>query len=193
MAEDHEETGRERVRRVLINPLLRQGMRKQTRMSEPDYSDMLVRLSEKLSHLGEADLRGLVPWVTRFAKGKERNQWPDEVGIVAQGYALQPPPPRKNEFVISVLRSRAGARARDMGYLPELYMAIAQFGPPFSKYSIDRMEREAAENRAELGRVSKLIDRGTATQERRQWMKWYLDHEAAALEIMAGDAREDAA
>ncbi|MGH1447420.1 MAG: hypothetical protein ACRBBO_15405 [Cognatishimia sp.] len=188
-----EETKRDRVRRLLINPLEASGMRKQTRMKEPDYSEMLIRLADKLSYLPDLMLEGLVTWCTRHAKGKERNQWPDEVAILSQAMSLQPPPPRSCPYVVSVLRSQAGDRAEMMGYLTELFMAAKKYGPPFSKMNLDRLAREAQENSAEVAKVQDAIRRGVALNERRQWLDWYLRHQSDALAIRASDGGEVAA
>lgn len=180
-----QESGRGRVRERLLNPLIRAGMKKSPRLDTEAYADMLTRLADKLSHLSDEELAGIAVWITRFAKGKERNIWPDEVSIVAQAYFMRPPPPRKNDFVISVLRSEAGRRALSLGYLVELYMALLKFGPPFTKYSLDRLARKAAENQRERARVKRMIDTGRAPEERMQWLDWYEGHERAAREIMS--------
>ena len=79
----HKETKRDRVRRILITPLVQAGMRRQTKMKAPDCEAMLVRLADKLAHMSDANLRGLVALFTRHARGPERNQWPDEVSMVS--------------------------------------------------------------------------------------------------------------
>lgn len=178
-----EETKRDRVRRLLINPLTATGMRKQSRMKEPEFAEMLIRLADKLSYLPDLTLEGLVAWCTKNARGKERNQWPDEVAIVSQAMSLQPPPARSCPYVVSVLRSKAGDRAAEMGYLTELYMAARNYGPPFSKLNLQRIAREAQANLAELEKVQSSVTRGVATLERQQWLNWYLRHQSEALEI----------
>lgn len=184
------ETKRDRVRRLLIKPLLDAGMKKQTRMPAGDYLEFQVRLADKLSYLPDIHLRGLVVQVMRMAKGPERNQWPDEVSITNWAHDLQVPPPRKHPFAISVLRSRAGKRARDLGYHAELLIALRKSGPPFSKYDLRRMPEEARENREELDRVARLVQGGSAPIERRQWRDWYLRHQQEAIAIMDADEAE---
>lgn len=180
------ETKRDRVRRVLISPLLRAGMRKQTRMSVEDYQAMLVRLADKLGFMSEENLRGLVPVLTRNAKGREHNQWPDEVAIVKWAYSVQVPPPRECDYVVSVIRSHAGQLARERGYLPELLMEARKLGPPFSKVNIDRLERLGRDSRRERDRLRRRLDIGeTIRQERQDWLDWYDRHEREALSIMA--------
>ena len=43
--QEHKETKRDRVRRILITPLVQAGMRRQTKMKAPDCEAMLVRLA----------------------------------------------------------------------------------------------------------------------------------------------------
>lgn len=188
--ETGQESKRDRVRRILINPLLRAGMRKQNKMKADQYSEMLTRLADKLSYLDELHLRGLEPKIIRHAKGKERNEWPAEVSIISWAYEVQSPPPRKCAYVVSVLKSKAGARALEYGYLPELLMALRTFGPPFSKLDLQQLAQTARANRQDLKRVREMIERGTAPLERRQWMDWYLRHEREAKAIMEMDISE---
>ena len=58
--QEHKETKRDRVRRILITPLVQAGMRRQTKMKAPDCEAMLVRLADKLAHMSDANLRALV-------------------------------------------------------------------------------------------------------------------------------------
>lgn len=178
------ETKRGRVRRILIDPLLTSGMRKQARMKAADYDDMLVRLADKLGHMSDENLHGLVPLITRHATGKEKNCWPDEVSVVAWALAIQPPPPRACDYVMSLMRSVAGRRAFESGYHVELYMTAKKLGPPPSRYDQARLCRDADENRREVERVRAQIEAGTATLERRQWLNWYLGQQRECEDIM---------
>lgn len=187
------ETKRDRVRRILINPLVRAGMRKQGSMRVAEYEEMLVRLADKLAYLSDANLRGLVPLITRMARGKERNRWPDEVSIVSWAFELQSPPPRACDYVVSVMRSEAGRRARALGYHVELFMAARKLGPPFKKIHLARVMADAERNRAEVRRVTGAIERGVAPLERRQWLDWWLRHEVEALAIMDSVGEGEAA
>lgn len=178
------ETKRDRVRRILIDPLLQAGMKKQTRMKQPEYEAFQIKLCDRLSHMSDKNLLGMVSFITRHAKGGERNQWPDEVSIVSCALSIQPPPPRSCPYVVSVLKSEAGQRAKTLGYHVELFMFVRKFGPPFSKVNRKKLADEAQENRKEMSRVVNAIERGTALEERRQWLDWYLRHEAEALAII---------
>ena len=181
--QEHKETKRDRVRRILITPLVQAGMRRQTKMKAPDCEAMLVRLADKLAHMSDANLRGLVALFTRHARGPERNQWPDEVSMVSWALAIQPPPPRANPYVVSVLQSEAGRRAEAGGYLTELYIHATRFGPPYKASSVALVLKEAEKNRRELEQVRAAVARGTATQERRQWLEWYDRHARQAQAI----------
>lgn len=183
------ETKRDRVRRLLITPLTEGGMRKSPSMKQDAYEALLVRLADKLSYLSDRHMAGLRERIIRNARGKERNRWPDEVSIIAWARQVQLPPPRKCPFVVSVLRSRAGVRARQLGYHAELLIAMRKSGPPFSKYDQNRMPEEARRNAAEAERVESLIRQGKAPVERQQWLDWYRNHQAEALAIM--DAAEE--
>lgn len=188
--ETRPESKRDRVRRILVNPLVDAGMRRQPRMKADAHQAFLTRLTDKLSYLSDLHLRGLAERIAKSAKGPDRNQWPDEVTIVNWAHFLALPPPKKCPFTVSVLRSRAGVRARQLGYHAELLIALREGGPPFSKYDTRWMPDAARENREEVRRVSEAIRLGTATVERRQWLDWYQRHEAEAVAIMDATEQE---
>ncbi|MEP2782317.1 MAG: hypothetical protein ABJO67_03275 [Pseudoruegeria sp.] len=165
-------------------------MKKPGGMSVEKYNAFLLGLADKLSYLTDLHLDGVREYTMRIAKGPDRNRWPDEVSILNWARDRQLPPPRKYVFSVSVLRSRAGERARQLGYHAELLIALRKLGPPFTKYDVSRMPDEARLNAEEVVRVATAIKAGRATVERRQWLDWYQRHGAEALAIMDAAADE---
>lgn len=184
MGENEPKTSKARVRRVLIDPLIRAGMRKQRGMTAEKYLDFIARLERRLGYMSEVHLRGLAVLLTKGAKGKERNQWPDEVTIISCAYGLQRPPPRSCDYVASLMRSAMGRAARDLGYHVELFDVAKRYGPPPSKYVLAQLQARADENRGKVKIIRDRIARDAASADDRRWLAWRLDQEAECMAIL---------
>lgn len=185
------ESGRARVRRLLIDPLIGAGLKRHPRMKDDAYKAMLDRLAGKLAYLGDEQLGGLVDLCVRMAQGKRCNVWPDEVSICKWAYRMQAPPTNLSEYAPSLMRSEMGRRARALGYHVELFWLACRIGPPPSKYELSRLMAKAEANRRKMAQVTGQIERGAALDDDRKWLDWYLRQEEACLSIM--DAREEGA
>lgn len=144
---DPVETDRERVRRIMLDPLVGAGMRKQKRMSAGDHEAMLDRLERRLGYLSDACLEALADTVRRNAVGADRNVWPAEVSVMNWAAALEPPPDRDSKLVTTYLASAAGRRAWEEG--PEVAVALRRHlkreGRPPHAYDWKLIRERAAE------------------------------------------------
>ncbi len=165
------ESGRMRVRRVLIEPLARAGLRRRPRVTAEEHDAALRRLEERLAYLGKGDLIVLVEIVERSAGGDARNLWPDEVSIRNWAAQLCPPPDEESRLVISWLGSAAGRRAWDEG--EEIAVALRKHlrraGRPPSDFDWTRIRREAAEWAHRRLVVAERIESGTAGDADLDW------------------------
>jgi hypothetical protein len=174
--------GRARVRALLIAPLA--GLARHKGQSLKDHDRAMKAMVERLAYMGELQLRGLAELVLRNAgMTKLRPSWPEVGVIIAWAYALQVPPPRDSDYVRSLMRSAMGARARDEGWMVELFRAAVRFGPPPGKYLEGQLKDEARDNVARLARVRERNHAGQASVEDMRWLaRWHDDwREAEAL------------
>lgn len=186
--------GRARVRERLIAPL--EGLaRNRAAKSVGEHEAMLARLADRLSYMAAPALDGLAALVLRQAGiGKApRPTWPEFGVIVAWAYALQAPPARENDYVRSLMRSAMGARARDEGWMVELFRCARKFGPPPGSYLIGKLKDEARENRGILDRIRERNGAGMATADDLRWLAaWHDDWREAEALVADGDARRAA-
>ena len=178
------ETGKARVARILIDPLVQGGMSKSPKQNAGDYAVMLDRLAVKLAYLPEQRLRGLNEFCIRMARGRRHDIWPKEQHVLNWAYRIQPPPADWSEYVCSILRSAMGRRALDEGYHVELFETASRWGPPPTKYDISKMKWQAEENRSKRARVARESQRGVARQDDLQCLRWFTALERQCLAIM---------
>ncbi|PKP67932.1 MAG: hypothetical protein CVT83_07600, partial [Alphaproteobacteria bacterium HGW-Alphaproteobacteria-5] len=124
-------------------------------------------------------LRGLGELILRQAV---KGQWPEEAMIIHWAYGLQFPPPRDNSYVVSLMRSALGRRARDEGWAVELFRVARRLGPPPGRYVQSQLIREGELSRARLRSVREAIEGRDASPENRQWLA---DYHADLAEVEA--------
>jgi hypothetical protein len=185
--------GRARVREHLIAPLA--GLARHRGQSVEAHDKEMAKLAERLAYMRETALKGLAELVLRQAGvGKAaRPTWPEIGVIIAWGYALQVPPPRDSDYVRSLMRSAMGARARDEGWMVELFRAARRFGPPPGAYVIGKLKDEARENVGILDRIRERSAAGMQTADDIRWLAaWHDDLREAEALVTDGDARRAA-
>lgn len=165
------ESGRMRVRRLLIEPLARAGLRRRPRVSAEEHDAALRRVEERLAYLGEAELGVLAEIVERSAGGEARNLWPDEVSVRNWAAQLRPPPAEDSRLVVSWMGSAAGRRAWDEG--EEVAVALCKhlrrIGRPPTDFDWTRIRREASGWAHRRVVVAERIEAGTAGEADLDW------------------------
>lgn len=190
------ESGRARVKRVLIVPLEAGGMGRKRGVSAADHEKTLEKIADRLSYMTEDGLKGLAMYLIRMAG--EKNVWPQLNIVLRAAWSMEAPPPRDNDFLLSLMRSRAGEAALVGGYALQLYAAARKLGPPPSKYEVLRLREKAQWDRDRKRVIEDRIKRGIVTEEERGWLDGYLrmSDEAEALireGIEKREAERDAA
>lgn len=181
-----EPTGRALVKAVLIEPLVRDGMKRPKGTNAEDHDKGLGRLAERLAYLPREQLEGLRPLIVRHSGGKAGGQWPDLVMIEKWAYAIQPPPPREHTYAQSLIRSAMGRQAMDEGWVVELYRTALRFGPPPARYVISQLRQEAEDNRRRRERAKEWNAVGRATPAEAEWLAaWHRDYQMCAAIIEA--------
>jgi len=188
-----QEGPRARVRRLLIEPLVEQGMSRKRSMSVAEHERCLDKLTDYLGYLSDANLAAIGDLVVRFAEGERKNIWPDVVTIRNWAWRLQDPPPRVSPYPASVMRSAMGRRAFDDGYAVELYRIARRLGPPPGKYVIAKLRDEARENRRRRDLIAERQARGAAAPDDLAWLERYQADEQEALAIVQDARREGVA
>nr|WP_321509452.1 hypothetical protein [uncultured Celeribacter sp.] len=191
--EQQPESGRGRVRRLLITPLEAGGMQRKRGRSVADHEKMLTRLADKLGYMSDRGLQGLAMYLVRMAG--EGQIWPVENLILRTAWSMETPPPRDNAYLISLMKSRAGEAALEGGYVLELYAEARRLGPPPSRHQVLQLKDRAARNRDRARVIADQIKRNVAPATDRDWLEGYhrLRAEAEALVLEGKREREQGA
>jgi hypothetical protein len=183
-------SGRARVRRVLVAPLVGDGLERQPKVSVTEHAAFLEKLVDRLSYLDEAALRVVAECTLRLADGPRHNRWPSFATIwgVAQRVCRQPEPDEARHIMTTWLRSIEGPIAQAGGYLVELHGWLRKHGIPPRDYDMRQIRAGADENARTLARLQARIDRGEAAPSDVDWVTGYLRSRAYCEALVAGGA-----
>lgn len=175
--------GKNRVRLVLIDPLVSRGMVRKRGRSVEDHQKMLDSLAARLAYMDADRLAALAEVVERQAEGPRKNIWPAEVSITNWARRLQEPPASASRLVRSYLQSGAGDAAVSGGYLVELFQYLKKYGAPPNDYSLKTIRESAEVNRRTCASIERDRDAGRAGSRDLTWLQGYMDTRRRCLDI----------
>lgn len=170
------ETKRGRVRRLLIEPLERGGMRMRKGADAAAHRAFLDRLCDDLAYLGDDGLAAVRRWAEVNGDGKGRCFWPPFVAFAWAAQAWQPRPVEELPEMRRWFASMAGIEARAVPgrLVAELRFIERHRRPPVHAAERQRVASDAAALAAEAARACEMRDRGRM-------------HDAALLEAFERD------
>lgn len=174
--------GKARVRSILIDPLIAQGMSR-GRMTLMQEREFLNSIEARLAYMSEENLAALGETVAALAKGKLQNQWPTEITICNWARRLQVPPAGASRLVRSMLQSAAGERAQIEGHLTELMLHLKKYGAPPNDYGWSMIRQKADENKGRMARIEREQQVGSASPSDLAWLRGYMAQREMAQAI----------
>lgn len=170
--------GEKRVKRVLIEPLLRRGLAKPGSLTKDMFEAMLDDLCAKLAYMSELNLGALEEEAAGLAGGRDHDRFPISNVILERAARIQPPASDGSPLIRAVFANRLGQDALAEGWAPELLAELRRNrkwpGAFIVKQIRDKADapvRHLRELDARLARDGDLPDRD------RQWR----DHRLAVI------------
>ena len=165
---------RARVRRLLIEPLTKDGLVRGKGLTLDEHAAFLDKLADKVGYLDDAMLVTLAELVLNMAEGVARNHWPAFATIWNVATRLRRPPDDESHIMCSWLVSVEGPIAQEAGHLVELYLWLRKHGCPPSDFVLKTIRQEAAENARTRARIGRDLQAGSARASDVEWLNGYL-------------------
>lgn len=163
---------RERVRRVLFDPLADLGFRRPGGMTVERQRQIQDRLADDLSYMDDAALVTLRDMLKAKGEGAARNVWPSAATVYALAELVQPRPFEEIPGLLRWFRSVEGPRAMAAGTLVETWGYFHRFKRPPIMAGRQLAER-AAENRRRLALIAEKAAVGLASDDDLRWSEGY--------------------
>ena len=179
------ETKRDRVRRLLIDPLTAWGFRKPGNVTEAKHAKFLVDLADGLAYLSDDQLVTLREFLKTKGEGKDRRGWPRMATITPLAEAVAPRPLEEIPVIASWFGSARGPQALAEGTLvAEFQFLSALKRPPLHDGDWRRIRERATEHDSSKRVREDRVRRGVADDDDRQWLAWDAQLEARAMALL---------
>ncbi|HBM60862.1 MAG TPA: hypothetical protein DD444_16945 [Citreicella sp.] len=181
------ETNRDRVRRLLIEPLARRGFRFAKGTPPEEQTKRLNDLADSMGYLSDESLRVLEQCMRAKGQGSSRCFWPDLASFEGYAEAREPRPLGELPGVLRWFRSAAGAEALLGNRLVAEYeFWTARKRPPVSDRERAAVARRAVDHASKAERVRDRINRGlTPFEGDAEWLQWFDQTEAKVRGYLA--------
>lgn len=183
-----QETKRDRVRRLLIDPLTHDGMRFKRGTPPHEERRRLDQMADDLAYLTDENLNRLRLCLRTKGEGGSRNFWPCRITILsfaefAQPRALAEVPGLKSWFVSEAGKQAAAEPGR---LLAEFQFWTARKRPPMNASEVQQIGARARGNADRLRLYSERLGRDVPlTESEAQWLDWATKTEAMLRRWMA--------
>jgi hypothetical protein len=178
-----DETKRDRVRRLLIEPL---GFRKPGAMSAEACGEMLVKVCDELAYLSDEGLARVEEALRCRGTGKDRNGWPDLATFRAYAELAEPRPIEELPALRRWFGSVEGPRAIEEGTLVETWSFFLRHKRPPAQPQDKRVIAErASANRRRLELVDDRRKHGRMVEpQEAEWARQYRARRAYLDELV---------
>lgn len=124
------ETNRDRVRRLLLDPL---GFRHPKKLTEAEGRARLDAIADQLAYMRDDTLAALARMLRVHGQGADRSFWPERATFVAFAHLCQPLPLERDPKLLSWFASVEGERMVQDGTLVETWRYFeARRVPPYT-------------------------------------------------------------
>lgn len=152
------ETNRDRVRRLLFQPL---GFRHPKAMTEADGRAILDGIADDLAYMADDKLEALARMLRPHGQGSARNFWPDRATFIGLAHVCQPLPLDRDPKLLSWFASVEGQRMVQEGTLVETWRYFEDRRiPPYTPQARQMVADRARDNARRLQVIREREDHG---------------------------------
>lgn len=174
--QNQNQSKRGRVRELVIDPLVADGMRFERGVTAEDQAAKLVRMADDLAYLDERDLRAIKAMIRTNATGKARDVWPSRQTYMNLAHAVKPRPLEEMPHVMSWFASAAGDAAIINGTeVEEFEFCQRRVRPPIYDTDMRLIKDKAHDAGRRLQIISERERAGWSVDPQElRWREWYL-------------------
>ncbi|EPX82085.1 hypothetical protein [Salipiger mucosus] len=169
------ETKRDRVRRLLIEPLQAHGMRFPKAMPEAEKRRALDSIADQVAYMSDRGLTVLAECLRTKGEGSAKDFWPSLASITTYAHSFEPRPLNERPELLRWFASRAGPDALQAGRHVAEYLWWQKKGhPPLTDRDKALVREKSREMADKALRVQERIDRSLPPlHDDGAWLDWY--------------------
>jgi len=180
------ETGRDRIRRLLLDPLAARGFRFPKGTPPEEQTKRLNDIAASMAYLSDESLRRLEQGMRAKGQGSAKCFWPDLATFDGYAEVCEPRPLSQMRALVRWFRSVAGTQALHANRLVAEYeFWTEKKRPPRSHIERQMIDRNAADYASKAERVRDRIRRGLSPFEGDgEWLEWFEQTEAMVRDLL---------
>lgn len=192
---DQTESKRDRVRRLLLDPLADHGFRFKRGVTDDDAKSKLAQIADDLAYMSDAGLKAMFQSMRLKGEGSSRDFWPSRAAFLGLAEALEKSPLEEAPALLRWFASVEGPKALQAKTHVAQYLFWSKNKRPPASVHDWRSVRDHAERMAERAmRVQDKLDRGVAPYpDDEAWHRRYLDLDARVRGYVQDQVKGDAA
>ena len=162
--------GEKRVKRMLVEPLLRRGLVKPTGMTKASFEEMIEELCAKLAYMTDENLAALEEHAASLPGGKDKDRFPIGNRILEWAGEIQQPGDDASPLIRAVFAHGIGKDAITEGWAPELLKRLREKRVWPGSYALKMVREEADGNVRRLTIMEERLANGSElTPEETRW------------------------
>jgi hypothetical protein len=169
------ETKRDRVRRLLIDPLAKRGFRFPRAVPEADGRATLDAIADAVAYMSDLGLERLRVCLESKGDGSRKDFWPSRACFETFAQIAEPRPLPERPTLLRWFASEAGAAAlRDGRHVSEYLFWQSKAHPPVNDRDRRLIAERGRDMAARAARISERMGRGLSVDPDDQgWLDWY--------------------
>jgi hypothetical protein len=170
--EAKKETKRDRIRRLFSDRLISLGFRRHGNIKVTVHELTMIKLIDALTNLSDHSLNVLFDMLKTKGQGRERDIWPSRATILGLAELVEPRDIEELPSLIRWFRSVEGPKALQDGTLVETWQYFQTHKrPPITARR--QIEDKARKHAHMLELYRERVQRGTADDQQKDWVKRY--------------------
>jgi hypothetical protein len=166
------ETKRDRVRRLLIQPLTEKGFKKPGNVKADGHRVVLDKLADDLAYMSDHSLHVLHDMLKSKGQGRDHDVWPARATVLFLAEHIQPRPVEELPGLLRWFKSVEGPKAAREGTLVETWAYFRKYKrPPI--HAQRQILEEAQSNRRKLELSRDRMRRNVARPEDVEFVERY--------------------
>lgn len=192
---DQTESKRDRVRRLLLDPLADHGFRFKRGVTDDDAKAKLAQIADDLAYMSDAGLKAMFQSMRLKGEGSSRDFWPSRAAFLGLAEALEKSPLEEAPALLRWFASVEGPKALQAKTHVAQYLFWSKNKRPPASVHDWRSVRDHAERMAERAmRVQDKLDRGVAPYpDDEAWHRRYLDLDVLVRRYVQDQVKGDVA
>ncbi|MBE3637478.1 hypothetical protein [Mangrovicoccus algicola] len=160
MERQEQEAGERRVRAILVEPLIRRGLKRPSDSKVAVFEEGLREMCQKLAYMSELNLAGLAEEISARPGGRNQDQFWQINRILNRAAEIEPPSDSASPLLRAVFSNELGRSALRDGWAPELRKIVRDERRWPMEFAVMKAREAGAQNQRRMEVLARRVAQG---------------------------------